>query len=113
MEIGAVLQNGGGGQGADAGLGDTDGADAGKFLVDHRIEFHRKAAAVPLLGPMRRAPARLAELQPPFDEAVFGLPVGFQPGADFGTDGVFGRFVHGDLSLRQILYAQACIISSR
>ena len=60
MEIGAVRQDGRGGQRADAGLGDANRADAGELFVDHRIERHRQVAAVPLPGPVRRTPARVA-----------------------------------------------------
>jgi hypothetical protein len=95
MEIRAVRQDGRRRQGADAGLGDADGADLAELLVDHGIEFHRQVAAVPLLGPMRRAPARLAELGAPFDQAEIGIPVGFEPGADVGADALFGRFGGG------------------
>ena len=95
MQVGAVVEDGGGGQGADARLGDADRADAGELLVDDGVELHRQVAAVPLLGPVRRAPARFDQLGAPFDQAVVGLPVGFQPGPHFGADGALGRFAHG------------------
>ena len=86
MQVGAVRQDGRGGQRADAGLGDADRADPGELLVDDGVEGHRQVAAVPLLRPVRHAPARVGQLVAPFDQAEFGVPVGFQPGADLGAD---------------------------
>ena len=115
MEIGAVRQDRRGGEGADAGLGDADRAHLGELLVDDGVELHRQVAAVPLLGPMRRAPARLAQLLAPFDEAEIGIPVGLQPGADFAADALFGRFGGVSWSCPSLRpqFAQACIIFSR
>ena len=90
LQIGAVRQDGRGGQRADADLGDADGADALEFLLDHRHQADRQVAAVPARRPMRRAPAGFGKLVAPFHQPVIRAPVGFQPGADFGADGVFG-----------------------
>ena len=38
MQVGAVRQDRRGGEGADAGLGDADGADRAEFLLDHGVE---------------------------------------------------------------------------
>ena len=116
MQVGAVRQDGRGGERADAGLGDADRADPRELLVDDGVELHRQVAAVPFLGPVRRAPARVAQLLAPFDQAEFGIPVGFEPGAHFGADALFRRgsvvSVMVMFLLRSLL-AQCCIIFSR
>ena len=94
MQVGAVREDGRGRQGADAGLGDADRADLLEFLVDHGVERHRQVAAVPLLGPVRHAPARRGELLAPVDQPELGVPVGLQPGAHLGADGALRGFVH-------------------
>jgi len=47
LQVGAVRKNGRGGQGADAYLGDADGADPLELLLDHGHEANRKVATVP------------------------------------------------------------------
>ena len=110
MQVGAVRQDGGGGQRADAGLGDTDGADLLEFLLDRGVELHGQVAAVPLLGPMRDAPARGRELLAPLDEAERRIPVVLQPGGDVGAYALLRELVHGVAHDRS---PQCCIILSR
>src|SRR6202035_1741353 len=45
LHIGAMRKNGRGSQGADAHLGDADGADALEFLLDYRHQADGKVAA--------------------------------------------------------------------
>ena len=55
--IGAMGQDGGGGQHADADLGHADSADARELFVNHRHQARRQVASIPLRWPVRRTPA--------------------------------------------------------
>src|SRR5216684_3286571 len=59
LQIGAVRENGRGGEGANADLGDADRTDALELLLDHRHQADGKVAAVPPRLPMRDAPSGL------------------------------------------------------
>src|SRR5262249_8175875 len=89
LQVGAVRENGGGGQGADPDLGDADGSDALELLLDHRHQADWKVAAVPARRPMRDTPPGFGEFETPFDQPAIRAPVCFEPGASFGADGSF------------------------
>jgi hypothetical protein len=109
LQIGAVRENGRGSECADADLGDTDRTDALELLLDHRHQADGKVAAVPARRPMRDAPPGLRQFETPFHQPIVRVPVRFQPGADFGADGIF-------VDLDHVVRPQAahfCSISSR
>src|SRR4051812_5805883 len=94
LQIGAVREDGGGGERADADLGDADGADALEFLLDHRNQADGKVAAVPARRPMRDAPSGFGKFETPFHQPVIRAPICFQPSAGLGTDGIFVDLGH-------------------
>ena len=110
VHVGAMRQDRGGRQDADAGLGDADGADTLEFFLDHRHQADGQVAAIPAARPVRVAPAGLGQLMAPFHQTQVRVPVCFQPGAAFGADGGFVEFGHVAISLQA---AQFRIITSR
>ena len=57
-------------------------------LGDDRGLVEREAAAVPLLGPVRRRPAAFEQDLPPLDQGTVGPPVRVEPGRDLLADPV-------------------------
>src|SRR3984893_1351098 len=109
LQIGAVGENGRGGEGANADLGDADRTDALELLLDHRYQADGKVAAVPARRPMRDAPPGLGQFETPFHQRIVRTPLRFQPGTDVGADGIF-------VDLCYVVRPQAahfCSISSR
>src|SRR3984893_17382344 len=89
LQIGAVRENGRGGEGANADLGDADRTDALELLLDHRYQADGKVAAVPVPRPMRDAPPGFRQFETPFHQPVVRVPVRFQPGAYLCANGGF------------------------
>src|SRR3984893_12412654 len=94
LPVGAMLKDRRSSKGADSHLGDADGADALEFLLDDRYQADGKVAAVPARRPMRHAPPGLSQFETPFHQPIVRVPVRFQPGADFGADGIFVDLDH-------------------
>ena len=94
VHVAPVQKDRRGGEITDPGFRHADGADAFHFGLNHTAQRIGQAPAVPIGRPCRRAPTGIDQPVSPFDEAEIRVPVGFEPGAGFLPDGVFGRFAH-------------------
>ena len=77
------------------------------------LNFTGRSRPYHSLGQCGAPQPEFAELLAPFDEAEIGIPVGLQPGADFGADALFRRFGGVVMVMSSPQCAQCCIIFSR